>query len=108
MLDAGRARTFVQRLEKLLGQFQMAFHPALARGVGQVQVQPEEFVVVFGVLQASQGFGRVDLPAALTGTKTEAVKQAEQVSVAMALVDAVVHERSEEHTSELQSLRHIV
>ncbi len=94
MFDAGRARAFVQGFEEFLGQGQVAFHPALAGSVGQVQVQPEEFVGVLRLLQALQGLGRIDLPATLAGAETKSVKQAEQVRIAMALVDAVVHEGS--------------
>ncbi len=85
----------MQGFEKLVGQFQMAFHPALARGVGEVQVQPEKLLVVFRLLQAAQSPGRVDFLAALAGAKTETVKQAEQIRIAMALIDAVVHESSQ-------------
>ena len=67
MLDARRTRTFVQRFEKLLGQLQMTFHPALARGVGQVQVQPEKFFAVTVILQTAQSRRRIDLAPALTG-----------------------------------------
>ncbi|MNP13801.1 hypothetical protein D3C76_1060970 [compost metagenome] len=95
MFDTRRARAFVQRFEKLLGQFQMAFHPALARGVGQVQVQPEKLLVALRLLQVLQGLGGIDFPTGLTGAKTETVKQAEQIRVAMALIDAVVHEDSQ-------------
>jgi hypothetical protein len=85
----------MQGLEKLFGQVQMAFHPAFARGVGQIQMQPEEFVAVVRLLQALQCPGRIDLATALSGTKTETVKQAEQIRVAVALIDAVVHESSQ-------------
>jgi hypothetical protein len=84
----------MQRFEKFVGQFQVAFHPALACGVGQVEVQPEKFVVVTRLLQTLQRLGRIELAAALAGTKTETVQQTEQVRVAMTLVDAVVHEVS--------------
>jgi fatty acid-binding protein DegV len=49
----------------------MTFHPALARGMGQVQVQPEEFFAVVRLLKALQRGGRIDLATALTGTKTK-------------------------------------
>jgi hypothetical protein len=62
--------------------------------MSQVEVQPEKFVVVARLLQALQRLGGIELPAALTGAKTETVQQTEQVGVAMALVDAVVHEVS--------------
>ncbi|MNF88020.1 hypothetical protein D3C84_705010 [compost metagenome] len=88
----------MQRFEKLIGQCQMTFHPALARGVGEVQVQPQKLLVVFRLLQTSQRLARIDLPAAFAGAKTEPVKQAEQVRVAMALIDAVVHESSQRET----------
>jgi hypothetical protein len=68
----------VQRFEKFLGQLQMAFHPALARGMGQVQVQPEKLFVTFRLLQVLQGLGGVDFPTGLTGAKTETVKQADR------------------------------
>ncbi|MNO99038.1 hypothetical protein D3C76_908000 [compost metagenome] len=84
----------MQGFEKLVGQFQVALHPALARGMGEVQVQPEKLLGVLRVLQVLQGPGRIDLLAALTGAKTETVKQAEQIRIAMAVIDAVVHEGS--------------
>ena len=91
MLDARRTRTFVQRFEKLLGQLQMTFHPALARGVGQVQVQPEKLFAVAVVLQTAQSRRRIDLAPALTGQEAKAVEQAKQVRGAMADIEAVVH-----------------
>ena len=39
--------------------------------------------------------GRIDLLALFTGAKTETVKQAKQVGVLVAVVDAVVHEGSQ-------------
>ncbi|MNL20860.1 hypothetical protein D3C87_1421280 [compost metagenome] len=81
----------MQCLEKLFGQLQMVFHPALARGMGEVEVQPEKFIAVVRLLQALQSAGRIDFPATFAGAKTETVQQTEQVRIAVALVDAVVH-----------------
>jgi hypothetical protein len=47
------------------------------------------------LLQALQRPGRIDLATAFTRAKTEPVEQAEQIGVAMALIDAVVHECSQ-------------
>jgi hypothetical protein len=46
------------------------------------------------MLQVLQGPGRIDFLAALTGTKAETVKQAEQIRIAMTVIDTVVHEGS--------------
>ena len=85
------ARAFVQGFEKLLGQGQIVFHPALASGMSQVQMQPEEFVGILRLLQASQGLGRIDLSSAFARTEAKPVEQAEQVRIAVALIDAVIH-----------------
>ena len=42
VLDAGRARAFVERLEELRHHRQVLTDPGLGRGVGEVEVQPHE------------------------------------------------------------------
>ena len=86
----------MQGLEEFVGQLQVGLHPALARGVSQVQVQPEELLAVLGVLQGLQGFGRVQFAAPFAGAKAETVEQAEQIGITVTLVDAVVHGVSQE------------
>ncbi|WP_219727414.1 hypothetical protein, partial [Vibrio vulnificus] len=44
VFDARRARPLAQAFEEIIRQFQMLLHPALAGGMGEVQVQPEELV----------------------------------------------------------------
>jgi hypothetical protein len=94
MFDARRTRTFVQRFEKFFGQLQMTFHPAFTGGVSQVQMQPEKFVTVIVVLQTAQSGRRIDFAATFAGQETKAVEQAKQIRIAMADIEAVVHEGS--------------
>jgi hypothetical protein len=47
------------------------------------------------LLQIVQGLGGVDFPTGFTGAKAETVEQAEQIRIAMAVIDAVVHEGSQ-------------
>lgn len=69
----------------------MRLHPALAGGVRQVQVQPQEFFRIWRLLQGGEGGGGINLLAFLAGAKTKTVKQAKQIGILMAVVDAVVH-----------------
>lgn len=96
MLDTGRARAFVQGLEEFLGQGQVSLHPTFAGGMGQVQVQPEKRLAIVRLLQGLQGLGRIQFATPLAGAERKAVEQAEQIRIAMGMVDAVVHGGSQE------------
>ena len=91
MFDAGGARALLKGLEKLFRQLQVRLHPALAGGVGEVQVQPQELLRVLRLLQCRQGGSRVNLLPLNTWAKTKTVKQAKQIGVLMAVIDAVIH-----------------
>lgn len=81
MLDSRGTRTVAQGLEKGFGKLQIDLHPALARRVRQVEVQPEELLRRTGGVQAAQGYCRVDLLTRLAGTEHEAIEQAMEVGV---------------------------
>jgi len=63
--------------------------------VREVQVEPQKLLRVVRLPQGLERRGRIDLLALFTGAKTETVKQAKQVGVLVAVVDAVVHEGSQ-------------